>query len=172
MTNYSWASTGATITGQSTNAITASWATAGSKTLTVTYTDANGCTGTSAPYTVTINPTPVITATPSDHSVCAGLATTAISFTSTVTGTTYSWTGTATAGTTIPSLQYQNGTANPIPSYTGLQNSTTTNGTVTYTITPAAGGCPGQSITATIQVKPIPIATVLPSTQSICSEGC
>ncbi len=66
MTGYTWiVSAGGTIAaGAGTNSITVSWTTTGAKTVTVNYTDANGCnatTSTSYPVTVNANPTAVIT---------------------------------------------------------------------------------------------------------------
>src|SRR5262249_20188773 len=76
MSNYVWTvSAGGTITagGTSTsNTATVTWTTAGAKTVTVNYTDANGCTASTATsYSVTVNanPTVTITGTPS---LCAG----------------------------------------------------------------------------------------------------
>ncbi|MCX6252057.1 MAG: T9SS type A sorting domain-containing protein [Bacteroidetes bacterium] len=68
MTNYIWAiSAGGTITGGSTtNTITVTWGTAGAQTISINYTNPNGCTATvPVVYPVTVNPTtiPVITGT-------------------------------------------------------------------------------------------------------------
>ena len=62
MTAYSWSITsGGTITsGTSTNTVTVNWNTPGIQTLTLNYTDANGCTGTSpSSYFVNVVPLPV-----------------------------------------------------------------------------------------------------------------
>ena len=65
MTGYTWTVTGGTITaGAGTSAITVTWNTAGTQTLTVNYVNANSCTAaTPATYTVTVNPLPVPTIT-------------------------------------------------------------------------------------------------------------
>lgn len=62
MTGYSWAvSSGGTITGGSgTNQVTVSWATTGSKTVSVNYYNTNGCTALNPTiYSVTVNPAPL-----------------------------------------------------------------------------------------------------------------
>ncbi len=57
MTNYTWTITGGTIdSGQGTNSISVTWTATGAQTLTVTYTNPNGCNPlTPATYTVTVN---------------------------------------------------------------------------------------------------------------------
>jgi PKD repeat protein len=64
MTNYLWNVTGGTITagGSFSNTITVTWNTAGPQTVSVNYTDANGCTAAAATtFAVTVNPLPVVT---------------------------------------------------------------------------------------------------------------
>ena len=65
MTNYNWTVTGGTIvSGGGTNAIVVSWATAGTKTVSVNYVNANGCTAaTATSFTVNVSagPNPTIT---------------------------------------------------------------------------------------------------------------
>jgi PKD repeat protein len=66
MTNYLWNVTGGTITagGSFSNTITVTWNTAGPQTVSVNYTDGNGCTATTATtFAVTVNPLPVVTLT-------------------------------------------------------------------------------------------------------------
>ena len=55
-----------------------------------------GCTGTAQTYTITVNPTPVV-AQPTSQTVCAGATVAATNFTSTTTGTTYTWSSSNTA---------------------------------------------------------------------------
>ena len=66
MSNYLWTvSAGGTITaggGTGSNMVTVTWTTTGAKTVTVNYTNVNGCTATSpTTYNVTVNPLPVPT---------------------------------------------------------------------------------------------------------------
>ena len=76
MTNYVWiVSGGGTVTGGGTatdNTVTVTWTTVGAQTVSINYTDGNGCTATSATvYNVTVNPLPVPTIT-GPASVCFG----------------------------------------------------------------------------------------------------
>jgi uncharacterized protein (TIGR02145 family) len=101
MTGYLWAvSAGGIITsGSGTNSITIQWIANGTQTITLNYTDANGCTAaTPSTFNVTINTLPV----PSLYglaSVCTGSTTT---YTSDLGMNNYSWIvsagGTTTAG--------------------------------------------------------------------------
>jgi gliding motility-associated-like protein len=91
--------------------------------ITTTYTvtgTANGCSGTDN-VIVTVNPTPVITATAVNDTICLG-ATSNLSATSSVTGSTYNWDQGLGAGA--------NHTVNPVT-------------TTTYTVTGTANGCTG-----------------------------
>jgi len=106
--------------------------------------------------TLTVNPIPVATATPVSNSICSG-ATTDIPLVSSVAGTTFAW--------TVPSNTV--GAINGSGSNIAQTLTTSTAGTVSYTITPTANGCPGSPIVSTITVNPIPVATAVPTT--ICS---
>jgi hypothetical protein len=118
-------------------------------TITVTPTFANGgvsCTGTALSFTITINPTAVVNAV-NNQTVCAGSTNSAVTFSSPVAGTTYSWTnsnpsiGLAASGTgNIPSFVAVNPSPNAI--------------NATITVTPnTPPGCVGQAITYTITVN-------------------
>ncbi|CAM3724136.1 hypothetical protein FSS13T_01550 [Flavobacterium saliperosum S13] len=110
--------------------------------------NANGCNGPTITASITVNPTPTVATVNTSQTVCSGSPITAISFTGTVLGTTYNWTRNNT--TTITGLE--NGAGN----ITGiLTNTTTTQQTATFTITPIANGCPGTPITATVIVEPL-----------------
>ena len=101
----------------------------------------------------TINPV-------NNQSVCAGQSTTAISFSGTGTGTSYTWTnnttgiGLAASGTgTINAFTATNSTGAPL--------------IATITVTPMLNGCPGTPTTFTITVNPSPTVTN-PGNQTIC----
>ncbi|AYQ33214.1 BspA family leucine-rich repeat surface protein [Runella sp. SP2] len=133
----------------------------GSATITVESTDdKNGKSSLS--FTVTIKPNPVATATPSTQNVCSGGAITAINLTSSLTGTSYSWTRDNTTTTTGIAAS---GSGNISGS---LTNTTTAPVTVTFTITPTADGCQGAPKTATVVVNPIPNVVATPSSQTSC----
>jgi len=135
--------------------------TPGTYTVTNSIPAGGGCAATSATNTITINPAPVITATPSTQNICSGTASN-IALSSSLGGTTYSWTvvqsGVTGAGAGSGSTIAQT-----------LNTVSTSPGTATYTITPVSGGCTGTPIVATVTVNPIPVATATPSTQTICS---
>ncbi|MFT3680741.1 MAG: Ig-like domain-containing protein [Ferruginibacter sp.] len=117
----------------------------------------------SVPATISIKPTPDAVATPSSQTICSGDAITTMVLTGTIPSTTFNWTrnntgtvtGTAASGSGDISGSLTNTTAAPV--------------TVTFTITPTAGGCFGPAITATVVVNPSPAATATPSSQTICS---
>lgn len=132
---------------------------------TVTYNvvpTANGCTGSTVPVIITVNPVPFATATPPSATICSG-ATTAIALSSFTAGTTFSWTATSTAS--ISGAGPGSGSA----INQTLTNSGTTAGTATYVITPTAAGCPGSTTSVTITVNPVPDVDATPPAQSICS---
>jgi len=109
MTNYLWTvSAGGTITsGAGTNAITVTWNTTGPKTVSVNYTNANGCTATTpTTFSVTVNSLPVPTITGA-ASACAG--STGNTYMTEAGMTNYQWTvspgGTITSGLGTNSIQ-------------------------------------------------------------------
>jgi trimeric autotransporter adhesin len=121
-----------------------------------------GCWGTQQVTTVTVNPVPVASATPSSQDVCSGTST-SITLSSSLGGTSYSWTAVASAGVS----GHSNGSGSSISQV--LSKASGASGTVTYTITPTSGGCPGASIQVVVTVNPVPVATATPASQSICS---
>jgi len=128
----------------------------------VTVTDVNGCTDTTS-INVVVNPTPTAVSAPSSQTICSGAAISPIVLTGAVTGTTFNWTRNNTA-TVIGIAASGSGNISGV-----LTNTTSAPVTVTFTITPSAGGCSGTAITATVVVNPIPAAVATPSTQSICT---
>ncbi len=104
MTGYTWdIPSGGTITGGSTtNVITVTWNATGARTVSVNYTNSNGCTAPGATVkNITVNSLPVPTITGS-ASVCAG--TTGVTYTTEASMTGYTWNipsgGTITGGST------------------------------------------------------------------------
>ncbi|OCX51945.1 hypothetical protein BEL04_18265 [Mucilaginibacter sp. PPCGB 2223] len=125
----------------------------------------NGCPGTPFNYTLTVNPTPTITNNPLSQTVCSQSSNTAVVFTSNVAGTTFQWAATATpkiSGFTA------SGTGN-IPSQI-LLNTDTAKGTITYTVTPYANGCPGTPVNYTITVNPKPATPPAGSNSPVCQN--
>ncbi|RYZ24619.1 MAG: T9SS type A sorting domain-containing protein [Chitinophagaceae bacterium] len=124
-----------------------------------------GCAGTPITYTYTVNPTPSVNAVAS-QTICAGNATTAISFGGAVSGTSFSWINSNTATGLAAS-----GTGD-IASFTGTNN-TGTPVVSTITVTPEANGCTGTATTFTITVNPVPAATLTVAAQDqyVCTSG-
>lgn len=122
-----------------------SWATSGSKNITLEVT-IDSCASPTTTTIVTVNPGPVISGL-NDVDICEGASTTL-----TASGaTTYTWdppTGlSATTGTTV--------TASPAA-------------TTTYTIVGTSAGCGGTGI-VTVTVNPIPVVTVNPTMATVCA---
>jgi gliding motility-associated-like protein len=107
-----------------------------------------GCPGIPMLVTVRVNPIPVATANAAVTTICSS-STTDITLTSSIAGTTFSWTV----------IQTGIFGATPGNGATIAQTLTTVNsiqGTVIYTITPTFNGCSGAPITVTIIVNPTP----------------
>ncbi|QJD97887.1 PKD domain-containing protein [Mucilaginibacter robiniae] len=117
---------------------------------------ANNCDGTPFNLVVTVNPKPVLTVTgPANNTLCSGQPA-GITLASSVSSTQYTWTAVANGSITGAMSQTtptSNTSINDV-----LVNSSTTAGTVTYTITPintaSADNCAGSSETITITVQP------------------
>ncbi|WP_124635524.1 PKD-like domain-containing protein [Taibaiella sp. KBW10] len=137
-------------------------------TATVTITpSANGCTGTPVTYTITVNPKATVVAT-ADITKCNGNVVPAISFTSTTTGgtVTYSWTN------DNPSVGIAaSGTTSTIPSFTAT-NTNCTNAVANIIVTPiyTNGGstCNGTPDTFVVTVRPTPNATLAAIDPALC----
>jgi hypothetical protein len=108
---------------------------------------ANGCTGTSDTFLITVNPTPDVAAH-GDSTYCAGVSAPGLNFSGTIPGTTFSWTSSANVGF---------GTSNTgdIPAYTAL-NGGLVPVVATVIVTPSAGDCIGTPDTFLITVNPNP----------------
>ncbi|MBK6980032.1 MAG: hypothetical protein IPH28_25520 [Cytophagaceae bacterium] len=182
-TTYTWTAaitttpTSGTITGFSNNAvasaapITQTLTNSGTTSGVVTYTItpvANGCNGTPFTFAITVQPTIVIT-NPGPQTICSG-ASFSRTPTSNITGTTYTWTAAITTAPTAGTITgfTNNAVASAAPISQTLTNTGTTNGVVTYTITPVANGCNGTPFTIAITVQPTMVITN-PGNQTICS---
>jgi len=128
----------------------------------VTRTDANGCINRDT-ATLALSPNPIITTTPLSDTICSS-NTTNIQLTANPPGTTFSWTASCTAGNITGFLP---GTGSEITQ--DLTNLLTTQGVVSYSITPHLGNCLGQPVTYQVIVKPAPYITNFPSGDTICS---
>ncbi len=125
----------------------------------------NGCPGTPATFTLGIKPTPSISNQPLTQTICSGSATSAVQWSTGVTGTTYAWTSTSSSANLTGYTISGNGN---LPQMTGIQNAGNTTETITYTVTPSAAGCSGSAVSYSLVVNPSPVLT-LPSNQTLCS---
>ena len=97
----------------------------------------NGCSSSVKNFNVTVYPTPKITNSPLAATLCSGNVFN-LALSSSVAGSTYSWTANSTPGITL------NPSGNGSTINETILNPTSTPATVTYTITPSANGCPGK----------------------------
>ena len=147
----------------STNGIFGTWSPAFDPTTTTTYTftpNPGQCSN-NATIQVAIVPIPVGTASPTTETICS-LQSTGISLSSSLSGTTFSWTTTSTAVSDA-----NPGSGNAISQI--LTATSTLVGNAVYTIIPTYNGCSGSPLQVTIFVTPKPIITVTPNALSICS---
>jgi len=132
--------------------LTATGSAAGTVVYTVTA-ESNGCTS-SSQITITVNPIPVISGTPSNYTICSG-STTSINLVSDVAGATFSWTSNASG---------VSGSSDGSGSIIAQTLNTTQNldGEVVYYITPSANGCDAASpYEVTVTVTQLPEATIV-----------
>ncbi|MFT3796661.1 T9SS type B sorting domain-containing protein [Flavobacterium sp.] len=133
-------------------AINPSLSTPGNYMVTYTIPASGGCAAVPTTTNVTINATPIAVANPAAQTICSEEAT-AISLSSAVAETTFTWTAVQTNVTGA-----SDGSGDSI-----IQNLTATGnsvGTVRYTITPSTAFCTGTPIVVTITVNPLPIVSL------------
>ncbi|MDE3252107.1 MAG: Ig-like domain-containing protein, partial [Bacteroidota bacterium] len=125
------------------------------------------CTGTPFTYTVTANPKPAITISNTATPICTG-SNTNIQFSSSVPGSTYTWTSAVKIGTAIGnSSQNTAGSNNQITDT--LTSSVNTNATVRYYITTlTAAGC-SRTDSADVQITGQPTTANAGTDQSLCN---
>ncbi len=121
---------------------------------------ANGCSGSSKTFTITANPTPVVTV-PNTQVICNGSSTALLSFNSNVSGTTYAWANSMTA------IGLATSGSGPIASFTALNTSTVPD-TAIITVTPTANTCVGVGHSFKVVVNPSPSVNSL-TNQTVCS---
>ena len=126
----------------------------GSVTYEVTPT-ANGCSGPPTTYIIYVNPVPTVTNSVLEQTICSGGTTSEVDLTTDVTGAAFSWTASGSIGV---SGFTSSGTGPIIPAET-ITTTGTTQGTITYSITPSAEGCTGETIDYIVKIDPLPIPT-------------
>ncbi|MFT4061140.1 MAG: T9SS type A sorting domain-containing protein [Edaphocola sp.] len=167
--------TGITYQWQTASSTTGTWSNLGSASSTSSYTDVgvsaskyyrllvlcNGNTAlTSDTAYVHVTPIPDVTITNNTPSICPG-DTTDITLSSTGTGVTFAWTAYAT-GVTGASAGSGTSIAQTL--------TTTSSGSVVYTVTPTVNGCAGSSdsTTVTVQLAPTSVSIYVPENH-VCS---
>ncbi len=129
---------------------------------TATYTispSANGCTGTPINVTATVNPIPALSATGNNQIICSG-QTTPINLSSSISGSTYSWTASQTNVSGASStVAYTSSTSiNQQIFATG-----TSQGVVAYGITASLNNCQSPQTNVQVYVNPLPPAPAAPT---------
>ncbi|MGN6531341.1 MAG: Ig-like domain-containing protein [Ginsengibacter sp.] len=122
----------------------------------------NGCTGAATSFTITVNPSAVVSPV-SNLTYCNNDHASAIVFSTPVTGgtETYSWTSSVNIGFGL------NGTGN-IGAFTAVNTSINPIST-TVTVTPSLNGCAGSPITFTLTVNPGANAGTISGSSTICT---
>ena len=124
---------------------------------------ANGCSGNSSNFNLTVNPIPTVNAV-ANQVKCNGTLSNAISFSGAVPGTIYNWTNNNT------SINLGASGSGNIPTFT-LTNTSNTPITATITVTPtynfAGTICTGATTSFTITVNPTPTVNQV-ANQAIC----
>ncbi|MDT0641670.1 PKD-like domain-containing protein [Zunongwangia sp. F363] len=144
------------------NSFTATNDTSESIFATVTVTpSANGCEGIAETFTIEVKPKAKVEPL-EDFTFCNGVATTAISLTGPVEGTTYDIEGGSSIGLSNKS------SVTEISSFTPDNNSTSP-ATAEISVTPKANGCTGEPEIFSITVNPTPNITISPASQALCS---
>ena len=127
---------------------------------------ADGCTGNTVTFTVTVNPRPDLTTTPLIHSQCNDLNT-GITLTSNVSGTLFTWIATASSG----NLSGQSNSVAPGTVINqAIHNSGSDIDTVYYTIVPEARSCTGDTMIYKVAVYPTPDLSNSPPSQQQCNN--
>ncbi|MUU78312.1 PKD domain-containing protein [Winogradskyella endarachnes] len=163
---YNWSFPGGTpSTSNQLNPGTIDYATIGDYTITFSVT--NSCGTTTVTEGFSVNDSPIMTNTDFMQTICSGASTDEIIFTSNNSATSYNWASNNPDGLSgyIP-----NGTSNSIP-IQSIVNSTTSNISLIYTVTPEINGCIGTAIDFEIVVIPAPLITTQPSSDSVCLNG-
>lgn len=123
---------------------------------------ANGCSGTAQTITVTVRPAPIVNST-NTAVICSGTAVN-LAFTSSISGTTFSWSAAANSFVNGESTTAQTG--NTLTDV--LTNTSGSSQDVVYTVIPTLNGCSGPSQLVTVTVKPTPVMTSAASL-ALCS---
>ncbi|MFW0714622.1 PKD domain-containing protein [Pedobacter sp. N23S346] len=129
----------------------------------------DGCSGPPFNFVVTVTPSPDVTATAPNLTICNSTSS-AITLTSAVTNVNYTYSSTVTGSITGNGNRPVATAANQINDV--LINTGTTPGTVTYTVTPvSAGGCTGVATSITITILPSATLASAGPDESVCNAS-
>jgi hypothetical protein len=171
-TAFAWTASSASLTGflpsGNGNIPAATYVNTGNDPDSIVYTvkaEANGCTGDSVRYILTVNPIPDVQTAQATDSICSQETFNTITFTSDVSGASFAWTsdivGEITGVIPASGVGNINGVA--------LTNYGNTSGTVTYTVLPSANGCVGTAFPYVLSVLPKPRLTNSSLAETACS---
>ena len=130
--------------------------------------ETTACTSSTQSFTITVNPSPVVSFSPTNQTICSGNSSALVTLSSTTSGATLTWTAVQPTGITGVTIS---GT-NTIPAQT-LVNTTNTPITITYAavaVTNDVYACAGIANNYTITVIPRPSITES-FTDAICNSG-
>jgi gliding motility-associated-like protein len=113
----------------------------------------NGCVGSSSTVTVTVHPRPEIFGVLPQQPICSGEST-SIVLAASLPGTTFNWVVSNSQGVSGMSA----GTGTSITQV--LTTTSSTQGSVTYAVTPMLNGCEGTMVEYTVLVNPLPIVSL------------
>lgn len=120
----------------------------------------NNCTGPPATFTITVNPRPAVIL-PANFAICDGASVPVSTFSSNISGTTYTWTN---SNSSIGLASNGNGN---LPAFSAVNNSTAPISSI-ITVTPFSNGCAGTASSFTITVNPLP-NVIVPVNSTVCS---
>ncbi|MFZ1424963.1 MAG: SdrD B-like domain-containing protein [Saprospiraceae bacterium] len=136
---------------------------------TITPTSPNGCIGNTFTVDVTVDPKPQGSAAP--QTICSGF-TTSVGLSSTVAGTTFTWTAAQQSGSAITGFSNCGGACGATIAQTLTNTSNAATGVVRYTVTPTTpAGCIGNAFTVDVTVNPLPIVTVATTPSCIAQNN-
>ncbi len=129
--------------------------------------EANGCSGQPVTYTITVNPTPVLSPI-APEVICGGTSFTTPVFSSNVSGTDYTWVLDQPGNIPVTITGYQLNGTGPLTGQV-VNNSGSSPYTLDYIVTPTASGCLGSPEVFSLTVNPAPVVLFDIADQVICS---
>ena len=131
---------------------------------------ANGCSGTTGLYTITVYPPPTIFFSTVNQTICSGQNTNVVNISSPTQGVTINWSVQGAIPAGIGNVNVISGT-NFIPTYQNVINSTNAPITIGFTAFAVSQGpiqCPGSPGTYLITINPLP-SVFAGNNQTVCN---